>query len=563
MAFDKKSLEGPRIDRRTTLKLLGAAGFTSSLAGCTGGEDPDDGPSGSSIEAGWNLDQVDNLDPHLVGLGKEMSIMHNIHAGLLRLDGEGAIVGELASDWTIQDDVTYEFELVEGATFHNGDPVDADAVKWSMERLMETPESPHIDKVEDVEEIEVIDDHNLVIRLEEPNAPFLAFMTTAPGRAGAVVNQSAIEEMGDDYTNMPVGAGPFEIADRTSGESLTLTAFDEYFETDDEGNQLPYLDEIVINLIPEPSTMWTALETDSIQFSEELPTEQANNAEQMPGVAVEGTDTAYRAISFLANDPAEVPEWAIEAGNPDSEDEVYDGWEGEDIPTEDPRVRRAIAMAIDREELVETALRDWGIPAHSIWQPATEWLYEEEPENGQYHDPERARELLDEAGYTGEPRISGEMLGRPEDERTLTVLEQQLEEIGVEITPDIRQPSGFWDSIYNFEHLFAITDAVTNIDPWMAWYRQLGTPDGTGTSGHWQKGLWSNEEFDELIRESLVTPEQDEREEIVREAEQIFFEEAPYAMLYFPVDPVGYNENLEGVQLPTGLANFHFAQFDA
>ena len=569
--INNSDLSGPKVDRRTVTKMFAAAGFSTSLAGCSGDDGETNGESGSStggdtggsIEAAWLMDQIAHLDPHFVDRGEQMALQHNIHAALVRLDGDGNIVGELAEDWELLDDTTYEFSLHEGATFHNGDPLDAEAVKWSMERLQDLPESPHVGKVETVENIEVLDETTVRINLEEPMAPFLAFLTNAPGRAGAIVNQTAVEEMGDDYDFMPVGGGPFELVDRTPGESLTLEAHDDYFETDDDGNQLPYLDEIEVNLIPESSTIWTAFETGSIQFAQALPAEQAAQADGRPDLDVEGADQGYRAMSFLVNNPSDVPEWAVVAGNAASEDEVTDEWDGEDIPTEDPRVRRALSMAIDREDLIERGLRGWGIPGHSLWQPSVGLAYEEEPDPGQYYDPERAEELLDDAGYTGEPRFEAEALTRPgNDERVLTVIQQQFSDIGVEIEIDVQQPAGYWDSFYNYEYMLAMTSSATMIDPWMAWFRQLTTPTGEGNMGVWQKGLWSNEEFDELVLESRATPDPDERLEIIREAEEIFMEEAPYAMTHFPLRPVGSTEELSGVELPVGLTNFHHAQYN-
>ncbi len=578
--FSREDLSGPKVDRRTAMQLFGAAGFSATLAGCTGddpdldgdgtgnGTDDDTAPTedelGGSIEAGWLMDQIQNLDPHFVNRGEQMAIHHNIHAALVRLDAEGNIVGELAEDWELLDDTTYQFDLHEGVTFHNGDPLDAEAVQWSMNRLRDTEESPHFGKVESITNIDTPDETTVVIELEEPLSPFLAFMTNAPGRAGTIVNRTALEEMGDDdYNFMPVGAGPFELVDRTPGESLTLEAYDDYFETDEEGNQLPYLDEIEINLIPESSTIWSAFETQEIEFAQALPAEQANQAEGRPDIQVEGTDQGYRAVSFLAKDPQEEPEWAVVAGNPDSVDEVTDAWEGEEIPTADPRVRRALSKAIDREELVERALMGWGIPAHSLWQPSVAMAYEEEPDPGQYYDPEAARELLDEAGYTGDPRFEVEMLTRPgNDERVCTVIQDMWADVGVEITLNVQQPAGYWDTFYNYESMVALTSSATMIDPWMAWFRQLTTPTGEGNMGVWQKGLWSNEEFDELLLESRATPDPDERMEVVREAEEIFMEEAPYAMTHFPLRPVGSHEDLSGVQLPVGLTNFHYARLE-
>lgn len=581
---DREDLEGPSIDRRTTMKLLSAAGLTS-VAGCTsdnnesgsdgsdGGDTDDgsDGDSGSSeetsmggaIEAGWAFDAVEVLDPHYVDLYQQITIFSNIFSGIVKIDRNGEIVGDVATDWTLPDDTTYEFNIREGITFHNGDTLDASAIKWSIERLMGLDDSPHIGKVSDIESVEAPDATTLRINLSTPVAPFITFLTRGPGRAGTIVNKTAVEDDPERYRRYPVGSGPFELTERSTGESLTLTAFDDYWETDSDGNSLPYLDEVTINLIPEPSTMWSAITTDGIQYADELPPQNAQQVEDGGGsVDVAGVSSGeWSCMAMLCNDPAS-EEWTERQSYASGNDQPTDKWEGTEIPTTDRRVRQAIAMAIDREELVETAYFGFAEPAHSLLNPAIAWAHEEQPENAQMYNPERARELLDEAGYTGEPRFSGSILGTPTDERVMTVLQQQLSNVGIEAELDVQQESSYWDNIYRYNHLFMMYGGGGDIDPWMSWWKQLRTPMEEGSSGAWQKNLYSNENFDEALSESYNTPNTDERVEHVREAEQIFLEDAPFAMTTFPLTPKGSVTQLKNVGNQTGLSNFHRARLE-
>lgn len=565
--INKQDLEGPKIDRRTTMKLLGSVGLAGSVAGCMGSDEgsgsspPEDG-SGGSIEVGWALDAIESLDPHYVDLWQQITIYSNIFNGIVKINEDREIVGDIAKDWTLPDETTYEFELHEGVTFHNGDPLDADAVKWSLERLMSAEDSPHVGKLDSVESVEAPDEHTLRINLEEPTAPFITFLTRSAGRAGTIVNKTAVEENPDEYAQYPVGSGPFKLEDREQGEYLRLTRFEDYWETDENGNQLPYLEEIKINLIPEPSTMWTAVKTDSIQYTDELPPENARQAESISSVELTGTNSGeWSCIAPLCNDPAS-EEWRDKQAYASGNEEPTDHWEGKDIPTTDKTVRQAIVKAIDREELVEKAHFGFAEPAHSIINPAIEWAYDEKPDNAQEYDPEGAKELLDEAGYTGDPRFSARVLGTPADKRVMTVLQQQLSDVGIELELDIQQESSFWDNIYRFNHMFAMYGGGGDIDPWMSWWKQLKTPEEDNSSGAWQKNLYSNEEFDKLLEESYTTPDQDKRREVVKEAEQVFLEDAAYAMTTFPLTPKGGNTALKGVGNQVGLSNFHTAYME-
>lgn len=570
--ISKGDLEGPKIDRRTAVKLLGSAGM-SGLAGCTGdgnGNDPagstDTGTStppsdakGGKIEAGWAFDAVELLDPHYVDLWQQITIFSNIFSGIVKINRDGEIVGDLAKDWSLPDDTTYEFTLREGVTFHNGDTLDAAAAKWSIKRLMGLEDSPHVGKVSDIESVEAPDSTTLRINLKTAVAPFIAFMTRGPGRAGTILNKTAIQDDPERYKRHPVGSGPFELTDRTSGESLTLTAFDDYWETDKNGTNLPYLDEIKINLIPEPSTMWSALSTGGIQYADEIPPQNAKQSENTGSVEVSGVSSGeWSCLALLCNDPAS-DEWETRQSYASGNDEPTDYWEGKEIPTTDPKVRQAVVHAIDREELVEKAYFGYAEPAHSLINPAIAWAYDEKPDAAQIHDPEKAKSLLDEAGYTGDPRFKTRILGTPTDERMMTVVQQQLADVGVEVELDVQQESSYWDNIYLFNHMLAVYGGGGDIDPWMSWWKQLRTPMKEGSSGDWQKNLYSNKEFDELLTKSYNTPDRDARLEHIKAAEQIFLEDNPFAMTTFPLTPKGRQSKLKNVVNQNGLSNFHTA----
>lgn len=572
--IEREDLEGPSIDRRTTMKLMGAAGLGAALAGCLSG-DSDDGdegdemPSGTgtstagapdskggSIEIGYLTDNLEFLDPHYVDKGAQMQAISNVFNGLLKVGADNKIVGDLAKDWSIPDESTYVFTLREGVTFHNGDPLDAEAVKWSLDRLMENEDSEHHGKMATVDNVEATGSHEVTINMSEPTAPFLSFMTCVPGRAGAIVHKSA-EDDSDAYNKKPVGSGPFKVESRSMGESVTLVKHDDYFETDEEGNRLPYLDEVEIRLIPEPSTMWSAISSESIQHAAQITGQFAKQGESRDNLNVRKTSPGdWSCLAPLGADPAEDKESAkIASGY----DEVTQKWQNRDLPTAKKKVRQAIAMAIDRETIVEKAYFGYAVPAHSVFNPLMGEFYEEKPEPGQYHDPEQAKKLLDEAGYTGDPRFSFKLLGMPEYKRWMTVIQQQLSQVGIEMELDIQQPSSYWDEIYRYNHMITTYGGSTDIDPYMTWWKQLGTPDEETSLGVWQKSMMYDEEFDEALMKSFSTPKPEERKKHVRKAEEIFLDEAMYTMTVFMLKAKVDTEKLKGVGIPAGMSNMHRA----
>lgn len=574
-----EDLEGPTINRRTSLKLMGAAGMAGLLAGCTSGDDSGGGgdpdtdadhdstPSateaqadsasvGGEIEVGFLTDNLEFLDPHYVDKGAQMQAISNVFNGLLKVDGNNQIVGDLAKDWEIPDDTTYVFTLHEGVTFHNGDACDAEAVKWSFDRLMANEDSEHHGKMTTVDSVEASGEYEVTINMTEPTAPFLAFLTCVPGRAGAIVHKSA-EADADAYNKKPIGTGPFAVESRSMGESLTLVKNEDYFETDDAGTPLPYLDKVTIRLIPEPSTMWSAISSESIQHAAQLTGQFAQQGQSRSNLTVRSTSSGdWLCLAPLGVDPAEVPEKAKIASGYDT---VTDKWQSTDLPTANKKVRQALAMAINREDIVKKGYFGFAAPAHSVFNPLMGAYYEEEPDPGQYHDPEKAKQLLDEAGYTGEPRFSFKLLGMPEYKRWMTVIQQQLAEVGIEMELDIQQPSSYWDQIYRYEHMVTTYGGSTDIDPYMTWWKQLGTPDPETSLGVWQKSMMFEEAFDSALKESFSSPDPDNRLEHVRKAEEVFLEEAMYSMTVFPLKTKVDVASLKGVGIQAGMSNMHRA----
>ena len=512
--------------------------------------------TGGSIEAGFLTDNLEFLDPHYVDKGAQMQLISNVFSGLLKVNRDKEIVGDLAKDWKIPDDTTYVFTLNEGVTFHNGDPLKAKQVKWSLDRLMKNKESEHHGKVTTVDSVEATGEYEVTINMSEPTAPFLAFMTNVPGRAGAIVHDSADDDP-DAYNKKPIGSGPFKVESRSMGESITLTKFEDYWETDENGTQLPYLDEVKIRLIPEPSTMWSAISSESIQHCAQITGQFAQQGEKMSTLNVRKTSSGdWSCLAPLGADPAEHPEKAKLASG---YDKITQKWQGTDIPTANKKVRQAIAMAIDRDEIVKKAYFGYAIPAHSAFNPVMGSVYEEEAKPGQYHDPEKAKQLLDEAGYTGDPRFSFKLLGMPEYKRWMTVIQQQLSDVGIDVELDIQQPSSYWDTIYRYDHMVTTYGGSTDIDPYMFWWKQLGTPDAETSLGVWQKSMMFDEDFDQALKKSFATPKPEERKTHIRNAEEIFLDQAMYTMTVFMLKAKVDVASLKNVGIQAGMSNFHRA----
>jgi peptide/nickel transport system substrate-binding protein len=489
-----------------------------------------------------------------------------------KINSSTVIGSDLAKDWSVPDETTYEFELVEDAVFHNGNPIDSEVVKWNFNKLNQTDDFAMSGKMEPIDNIKTPSANKVIIELDEPFAPFLTFLNKT-SRTG-LLDPIEYEEVGpEEYATNPVGGGPFKIGERQPGEYLRLERFEDYYNTH-EGNQLPYLDEVEIRLLPEVETLWNGVVSGDIDFASSLDPEYAERLEGNSNVRLSNWETTqYNNIAMLANNPNADETTRERAKIASGYDEITTKWDDRDLPTSDVRVRRAIAKAIDREALVERAYFGNAIPLRNLWAShITTGVYEhlggQEPEPGQYFDLEGARELLDEAGYprpdNGDPRFSLEFLASPNygGEREATVLQEQLmENVGIQLEINFLPSGEYFDEIYRYRHAIMQYGGNRNLDQYDFHWRQLMIPTGEQQRGIFQKNMWFNEEWVNLAEDDVATVPNEDRLPIIENMAEIYVEEAPFASTVEPQNPRVEVNELERTFTPFGTAKFEQAYF--
>lgn len=536
MSFDDISdddLSGPVVDRRTTVRILGAMGVTglAGLVGPAGAESTVDGnvadqgtqtPStdqrGGRLQAGWFTGSIDNLDPSYITVGINAQVMANIFNGLVEATSELEIVGDLAKDWTVENKTSYTFELHEGVTFHDGNEFTADDVKFTINRIFEedTPVKPKMEPLQPVDEggVTVIDDYTVQLNFEQPYAPALATLARGDGRGSTIVSKEAIEEMGSQqYQMTPVGTGPFEVTDHQVGENITLDAFDDYFETDEDGNQIPYLDGIDINLIPEAGTMVNALRSGNIDFANEIPLQNLDQVEPAEGVrVVSGPGAGW--IGLGMNEERE--------------------------PFDQRTVRRGIAKSVNSEEFVQSAYFSNAHVAQGPIGPAHEWIFREDKPDDQNYTPEEGERLLRDAGVYGE---SFELLTQQRDVRAAKSMRQQLTRAGFDVNIEQVTTSTYWERYENGEYDTVVSGNAVDLDPDPALYLFFYTRDEGGVF-NWVN--YSNEDLNELFDEQRTTIDREARKEILWQIEDIIIADAPHAYTHHEKPYMAASERVQG-----------------
>ncbi|SEE97104.1 ABC transporter substrate-binding protein [Ruania alba] len=353
-------------------RVLQAAAGIPLLAACSteqGVEDPTAGGSNGgesrTLTLGMNGD-VSSWDPAELPNAEITNIYrHAVYDTLLERSADGReVIGNLAKTWEYSEGNTLlTMELQDGVTFSDGESLDAEAVKLSFDRTAEKNSN-----LSAIESATVIDEHTIEFRLTEPSPTILDILTTKP----SIVSPAALEDLTELAVN-PVGSGPY-LLDRdasTPEVSYTFVRNPDYWNAENS----PYLfDEIVMNPMPDIAARLNALRSGQINAG-------GVDAASAPAIESAGLDL-YRTPSMY---------FGLILGDRD----------GELLPPlADVRVRQAINHAIDRQGLVDSIIGGYGRPSSQMAGPSSPIpLYVEELDDRYPYDPDRARELLADAGY--------------------------------------------------------------------------------------------------------------------------------------------------------------------
>ena len=459
--------------------------------------------AGGTITIGMEANP-DTLDPHRTSTLLAIKIHNNIYNGILKITYDGKEVRfkpDLAATWDIKDETIHTFEFHRGVTFHNGDALTAEAVKWSLERVADkATKSPHAWKLEAVETLDVLDKYTLRMRLKHPD-PFLPVaLTGATGRAGTIVSKSAIEATGEAYGHQPVGTGPFKFVEWIDNSHVTLERNPNYFESDASGVKLPYLDRIHIKVISEDSSRIAAMETGEVDGLESAP---------------------YQFVSRLrTNDKLHV--YTQVGGN-----YAHLTMNCSKPPFDNKKLRQAVAYAIQREAYIKAVYFGEAIPAHGAISPPMSDFWDAEfssGTHGQYYDVEKAKALVQASGYDGR-EITYVVASWGNGPRRAQVLQAMLSAVGINTKLALNE-SASWRKLTR-SGAFELYDGnwSADLDPDETLY-----PEWHST-GEWNRGKYNNPEFDAAVEAARATIDVAKRRAAYAKAQRILAEDPPCAFI--------------------------------
>ncbi|MBE9177006.1 ABC transporter substrate-binding protein [Oculatella sp. LEGE 06141] len=545
--------------RRWRPVLLGMAfALTVVLSNCGRSPNATNSPQANSPASGEQTALVfglggepANLEPGNITDNNSIYVHEQIYDRLINFQpGTTELEPGLATEWSASDDgLTWTFTLREGVTFHDGTPFNAEAVKTNVERWWD-PASPtgyrdagrgyeiwpglfggfKGDEASTVQAVNAVDDTTIEFVL---NQPFAAFPAAIGSGYFGIASPAAIEEAGTAYGtagSTAVGTGPYTLQEWRSGDRIILAANPDYW------GEAPQEEQLVVRFITDPSARLAELRAGAIDFTVELA------PDQMPEIRSDSN------LEPVLRESLNVGYFALNTS--------YE-------PLADARVRRAIALAINREEIVEAFWGDLGQTDPHFLPPSMD-NFNDKSLSAYEYNPDEAKQLLAEAGYAnGFPLELWYMpVSRPYFPTPKPIAEAfaaDLSEIGITITFNTKDWATYIED----------SKKAPGYQSFMlGWTGDYGDPDNFyyyhfGPGGTSDLGNWKNDRVIQLLNEARATDDQGERETMYAEVDKILYDEVVRIPIVHSQPLLAQRTNISGWQpSPLGSEPFNLISKD-
>ncbi|MBS4224346.1 glutathione ABC transporter substrate-binding protein [Lederbergia citrea] len=520
------------------------------LAACAGGsdkgtdkaEDNNKGTGSGSEEAKAGgdlildvLSDASSLDAHGSNDVVSSNIQANIFETLVKRNDKNEIEPGLAKSWKQVDELTWEFTLRDDVTFHDGEKFNAEAVKANLDRIRDSKvASPRFFLFEMINKVEAVDDTTVRITTEYPFSPLLAHLSH---NGGGMMSPKTIEA---DYEGMkegkdpgavisanPVGTGYFKFDSWNSGSQIKLVKNEEYWDTP------ALVDSVTFKVVPESATRIADLETGNAHIADPV------NPNEVKGVNNSGNATVNQKASSSLS---------------------YIGFNTEKEPFNNVKVRQAIAMLINKEEIIEGVYEGFGIPAVGPLAPGIFGFNKDVPVVK--HDVEKAKELLKEAGYEKGFKTSIWTNDNQQRMDTAILVQQRLKEANIDVAIEVMEFGAYLEKSAAGEHDMYI----------LGWSNPTGDADygmyalfhssQKGNPGN--RSFYENPEVDKLLDEGRREADPAKREEIYKKVQEHLVEDAPMVFIHHQEYLTGVSNKIDGFDIDTSgiyqLKNVHFVE---
>ncbi|WP_047985182.1 ABC transporter substrate-binding protein [Ornithinibacillus californiensis] len=516
--------------------VLAACGSDDASEGSNSGNEDSDVQT--TLIYGRGADST-SLDSSLVTDGESLKVSENIFDTLLNYEETTTnVTPGLAEDWEVSDDaLTYTFKLREGVKFHDGTEFNAEAVVYNFERWM-SGDDAYIyysamfggfqgDEGHVIESVTATGDYEVQFKLNRPQAPFLNNLAMGPF---GIASPTALEEQGEAFGENPIGTGPFVFKEWKRNDTITLEKNSDYWDGE------PKLEQVIFRVIPDNSARLTALQTGEIDLMDGVnPSDVAQ---------VEGDDNLQ--VLFRPG---------MNIG--------YFGLNTQMAPFDDVKVRQAVNYAVNKQEIIDAFYAgnaDVAVNPYPSFMPG----YNDEIEGYEFN-PEKAKELLAEAGYPDGFEMELWAMTNPRDympepQKIAEAIQADLADVGITAEIITYDWTTYLDKLQKGEAQSFLAGWIgDNGDPDNFLYVLLDQ-DSIGGNNYSQYG---NQELHDILIQAQTETDQEVRNELYKQAQEIIFNDAPWVPIAHAEAALAATSKLKGfVPHPTGLDKFSDAYFE-
>ncbi|MGF7048838.1 peptide/nickel transport system substrate-binding protein [Paenibacillus sp. DS2015] len=476
----------------------------------------------------------DTLDPHRSGYAVAVRVIRTIYDSLVVQLPDHTIGPWLATEWSISPDKkSYTFKLREDVKFQDGTPLNAEAVKYNFDRIIDpaTKANNSVALLKPYTSSEVIDEYTVKLNLETPSEAFLGNLSQA---LLGIVSPTAAKKDGDQFGKHPVGSGPFKFVKWDENAEISVERNPDYSwapaSVDNQG--AAHLDTIVFKIVPEEATRIGSVQSGQVLAAETVPPQNILSLKSDPNFQLLQANTVGLPYTLFFNERR--------------------------APWNEVKVRQAVQLAVDIDVIVKTLYLG---TYERAWSPLSPGIfgYDESLENAVKPDPDKANQLLDETGWVrgadGIREKDGKKLtlhyvdGSPNREKRndiAAIIQQQLKPIGIDVDVEITKDVG--TVIYTNGAYDLYGNSQVNSDP-NALYSIYHSIDPNADQLT-LPGL-ADPELDKLLEQGAVEADPTKRLEIYTKVQHYIIDNAVVLPIYVFPYTVAAAESVEGLKFDT------------
>jgi peptide/nickel transport system substrate-binding protein len=435
---------------------------------------------------------------------------------LFDIDEKLNVVPQLATGYEWADPKTLVIHLRPNVTFQDGTPMDADAVKYSLDRHMTLPGSFRRSELSSVDHVDVVDPLTVKMVLKAPSSPLLATLTD---RSGMIVSKKAAEAEGKDFARNPVCSGPFKFVERVVNDHLTLARYPGYWDNKDI-----HFDKVIYQVITDTAVRLANLQAGSVDLVEQIVPTDVDAVKADPKLRlVTSHALGYQGITInLANGPR--------SDNPLGRNAL---------------VRQAFEAAIDRKALIQVVY-------NGMFNPTIQGIPPDSPMYDPIPVPERdvarAKALLAQSGVTLPVKVTLMTANTSDIQQTAEVLQSMVNEAGFDLQINTMESAASLQAEARGDYEAFLVYWSGRPDPDSNLYSFLHTGAGQNT------GHYSNAIVDKALEDARIHTDVGERQKIYAAMVDQERKDLPIVYLYNPVNIVGMTKKITGFRaVPDGM----------